>query len=173
MIKEKFFLFLLFKLLIIIMLKFVQGCTYRWQRESPICAFHSYWKQEIMGMGSFFFYVYSLLKLWFYFLLKNNEQVYGMNVAIAGKTTLAISEHSPLYFYYSLHYFPYFLYHPFLFYYILIFLFSTDMPDLSRYAKRPSDQYWQLLIIPVIYTLFSLIGIVIASSGEVIYGKVY
>nr|ODN85411.1 allantoin permease [Cryptococcus depauperatus CBS 7841] len=62
----------------------------------------------------------------------------GINVAISGKTTLAI-----------------------------------NIPDLTRYARKTSDSYWQLLFIPVVYFTFSFIGIVIASAGQEIYGKLF
>ncbi|WVQ86183.1 hypothetical protein IAT38_008351 [Cryptococcus sp. DSM 104549] len=62
----------------------------------------------------------------------------GVNVAISGKTTLAL-----------------------------------NIPDLTRYARKTSDSYWQMLFIPVVYFTFSFIGIVIASAGQAIYGTLY
>ncbi len=64
--------------------------------------------------------------------------VAGINIAISGKTTLAM-----------------------------------NMPDLTRYARNPSDTWWQLLFIPVVYFTFSFIGIVVASAGQAIYGTLY
>lgn len=64
--------------------------------------------------------------------------VAGVNVAISGKTTLAL-----------------------------------NMSDLTRYARRPSAAYWQMLYIPVVYWTFSFIGIVVASAGQAIYGQLY
>ncbi|KAK8850711.1 hypothetical protein IAR55_004631 [Kwoniella newhampshirensis] len=64
--------------------------------------------------------------------------VAGINVAISGKTTLAL-----------------------------------NIPDLTRYAQRTSAAYWQLLFIPIVYFVFSFIGIVIASAGQEIYGTLY
>jgi len=64
----------------------------------------------------------------------------GINIAIAGKTTLALnmvrlSLLSPL-------------------------DFSTDIqPDLTRYAHKTSDAYWQMLFVPLVYWSFSFIGI--------------
>ncbi|KAI1339853.1 permease for cytosine/purines, uracil, thiamine, allantoin-domain-containing protein [Xylariaceae sp. FL0016] len=69
---------------------------------------------------------------------KSWAYVAGVNVAISGKTTLAI-----------------------------------NISDLSRYAKRPSAAYWQMLFIPLVYWLFSFIGIIIASAGQAIYGTLY
>lgn len=60
----------------------------------------------------------------------------GVNVAISGKTTLAL-----------------------------------NMPDLMRYAERPSAAYWQMLFIPAVYWVFSFVGIVVASAGQAIYGR--
>jgi nucleobase:cation symporter-1, NCS1 family len=62
----------------------------------------------------------------------------GVNIAISGKTTLAI-----------------------------------NISDLTRYAKQPSAAYWQMLLIPLVYWIFSFIGIVIASAGQAIYGTLY
>jgi NCS1 family nucleobase:cation symporter-1 len=64
--------------------------------------------------------------------------VYAVNVAISGKTTLAI-----------------------------------NISDLTRYGNRTSVAYWQMLFIPVVYWVFSFIGIVVASAGQSIYGTLY
>ncbi|KAH9905681.1 permease for cytosine/purines, uracil, thiamine, allantoin-domain-containing protein [Xylariomycetidae sp. FL2044] len=69
---------------------------------------------------------------------KSWAYVAGVNIAISGKTTLAV-----------------------------------NMADLTRYAKHPSAAYWQMLFIPLVYWVFSFIGIVIASAGQAIYGKLY
>ncbi|KAL7420893.1 hypothetical protein Q5752_004847 [Cryptotrichosporon argae] len=62
----------------------------------------------------------------------------GVNVAIAGKTTLAL-----------------------------------NVPDLMRYSHKRSDNWYQLLFIPLVYFIFSFIGIVVASAGQAIYGTLY
>jgi NCS1 family nucleobase:cation symporter-1 len=64
--------------------------------------------------------------------------VAGINVAISGKTTLAL-----------------------------------NMPDLTRYGHKTSVAYWQMLFIPLVYFIFSFIGIVVASAGQAIYGTLY
>lgn len=64
--------------------------------------------------------------------------VAGINIAISGKTTLAI-----------------------------------NMPDLTRYAHKPSDAYWQLIWLPIVYFVFSFIGIVVASAGQAMYHELY
>ena len=48
-----------------------------------------------------------------------------------------------------------------------------QQPDLTRYAKKPSASWWQLLFIPLVYWTFSFIGIAVASAGQSIYGKLY
>ena len=64
----------------------------------------------------------------------------GINIAIAGKTTLALNM-------------------------VRLSLLSlldcnTDIqPDLTRYAHKTSDAYWQMLFVPLVYWSFSFIGI--------------
>ena len=80
----------------------------------------------------------------------------AVNIAISGKTTLAINI-------------------------VSVFYYTSDReltlvlrkPDLTRYAHKTSDASWQLLFIPLVYWIFSFIGIVIASAGQAIYGKLY
>ncbi|EPE02809.1 cytosine-purine permease [Ophiostoma piceae UAMH 11346] len=43
---------------------------------------------------------------------------------------------------------------------------------LTLYGCKPSVTYWQALYIPIIYWIFSFMGIVIASAGNAIYGTV-
>ncbi|KAL7417227.1 allantoin permease [Mrakia frigida] len=50
---------------------------------------------------------------------------------------------------------------------------AINNPDLSRYARRVNDQYWQVLFITVTYGCLSLVGIVIASASKVIYGTAF
>ncbi|KAI0470519.1 allantoin permease [Xylariaceae sp. FL0804] len=91
------------------------------------------WAVKVGGSGPVFAQTSKLSgssKSWAY--------VAGVNIAISGKTTLAI-----------------------------------NMSDLTRYAKHPSAAYWQFLFIPLVYWLFSFIGIVIASAGQAIYGTLY
>jgi NCS1 family nucleobase:cation symporter-1 len=44
---------------------------------------------------------------------------------------------------------------------------------LTRYARKPSASWWQLLFIPLVYWVFSFIGIAVASAGQAIYGKLF
>ncbi|KAJ9157648.1 allantoin permease [Pleurostoma richardsiae] len=64
--------------------------------------------------------------------------VMGINVAVSGKTTLAL-----------------------------------NISDMSRYGRNATVTYWQMLFIPVVYWVFSFIGIVVASAGQSIYGTLY
>jgi nucleobase:cation symporter-1, NCS1 family len=50
---------------------------------------------------------------------------------------------------------------------------ALNISDLSRYAKSPSAAYWQMLFIPLVYWIFSFIGIVIASAGQAIYNDLF
>ncbi|KAI0067621.1 NCS1 nucleoside transporter family [Artomyces pyxidatus] len=49
---------------------------------------------------------------------------------------------------------------------------AVNIPDFTRYAKNERAQYIQLIIIPVLFTLCSFIGIVVTSAGISLYGKV-
>ncbi|KAH7340532.1 cytosine-purine permease [Rhizoctonia solani] len=49
---------------------------------------------------------------------------------------------------------------------------SVNVPDFTRYARSPRDQYIQVLIIPVIFTFFAFMGIAVTSAGNVIYGEI-
>lgn len=44
---------------------------------------------------------------------------------------------------------------------------------MTRYGRKTSVTYWQLLFIPIVYWVFSFIGIVVASAGQSIYGTLY
>ncbi|KAL5635897.1 hypothetical protein ACGC1H_004636 [Rhizoctonia solani] len=49
---------------------------------------------------------------------------------------------------------------------------SVNVPDFTRYARSPRDQYIQVLVIPVIFTFFAFMGIAVTSAGNVIYGEI-
>ncbi|KDN51568.1 hypothetical protein RSAG8_00113, partial [Rhizoctonia solani AG-8 WAC10335] len=49
---------------------------------------------------------------------------------------------------------------------------SVNIPDFTRYARSPRDQYIQALVIPVIFTFFAFMGIAVTSAGNVIYGEI-
>ena len=49
---------------------------------------------------------------------------------------------------------------------------AVNIPDFTRYARSPRDQYVQLAIIPFSFTLAAFIGIAVTSAGSVLYGQV-
>ncbi|KAK2782128.1 hypothetical protein FQN52_001062 [Onygenales sp. PD_12] len=50
---------------------------------------------------------------------------------------------------------------------------ALNMPDFTRYAKRPRDVFWtQSVGLIVLVTLCGALGAVVSSATEVIYGKV-
>ncbi|KAH7320408.1 cytosine-purine permease [Rhizoctonia solani] len=48
----------------------------------------------------------------------------------------------------------------------------VNIPDFTRYARSPRDQYIQVLVISVTFTLFAFMGIAVTSAGNVIYGEI-
>ncbi|WVQ83255.1 hypothetical protein IAT38_005394 [Cryptococcus sp. DSM 104549] len=48
---------------------------------------------------------------------------------------------------------------------------AINIPDMSRYARKPSATWWQVVIIPVVYIFFGICGVLIASTSQVIYGN--
>ncbi|KAI5117273.1 hypothetical protein M0805_001003 [Coniferiporia weirii] len=50
---------------------------------------------------------------------------------------------------------------------------AVNIPDFTRYAKSEKDQYIQLIIIPIAFTLSGFIGIAVTSAGATLYGNVY
>jgi NCS1 family nucleobase:cation symporter-1 len=51
---------------------------------------------------------------------------------------------------------------------------AVNIPDFTRYARSPRDQYVQLVIIPLSFTLAAFIGIAVTSAGTVVYdGQIY
>ena len=49
---------------------------------------------------------------------------------------------------------------------------SSNDPDFSRFARKPSDALWsQLITIPLGFAITSFIGIIVSSSSTVIYGE--
>ncbi|KAL6249940.1 hypothetical protein RBB50_002241 [Rhinocladiella similis] len=49
---------------------------------------------------------------------------------------------------------------------------GLNIADFSRYAKKPSDQNVQVIVIPAIFTVVGLLGIFTAASAETAYGEV-
>lgn len=50
---------------------------------------------------------------------------------------------------------------------------ACNIPDFSRYARSSKGQYIQLPLLPLIFTLCAVIGIVTTSASQVIYGEPY
>ncbi|KUJ09570.1 uridine permease-like protein Fui1 [Mollisia scopiformis] len=50
---------------------------------------------------------------------------------------------------------------------------ACNIPDFSRYARTSKGQYIQLPLLPLIFTLCAVIGIVTTSATGVIYGTLY
>jgi len=48
---------------------------------------------------------------------------------------------------------------------------ACNIPDFSRYARSSRGQYIQLPILPALFTLCALIGIITTSATQVIYGE--
>jgi len=49
---------------------------------------------------------------------------------------------------------------------------GLNIADFSRYARKPSDQNVQAIVIPIIFTIVGLLGIFTAASAQSAYGKV-
>ncbi|GAA5935072.1 hypothetical protein JCM3775_004693 [Rhodotorula graminis] len=47
---------------------------------------------------------------------------------------------------------------------------SLNIGDFTRYAKRPRDQFAQVLVIPICFTATALMGVAIASGGYKVHG---
>jgi len=50
---------------------------------------------------------------------------------------------------------------------------SVNIPDFTRMARRPRDQYVQLIVIPISFTVIAFQGIVTTSAGYILYGEYY
>ena len=50
---------------------------------------------------------------------------------------------------------------------------ACNIPDFSRYAKTSRGQYIQLPVLPIIFTLCGVLGIVTTSASYVLYGHYY
>ncbi|KAK3676881.1 hypothetical protein LTR78_003085 [Recurvomyces mirabilis] len=54
---------------------------------------------------------------------------------------------------------------------ILIYT-EVNIPDFSRFAKKPGSQIWQLPMIPLFKCIVGVFGVVAAAAAKEIYGKV-
>ena len=48
---------------------------------------------------------------------------------------------------------------------------STNIPDFTRYLKKPQGVYWQVAFVPLIQLLLGLFGIISTSASKVVYGE--
>jgi NCS1 family nucleobase:cation symporter-1 len=48
---------------------------------------------------------------------------------------------------------------------------STNIPDFTRYLKKPQGVYWQVAFLPIIQLLLGLFGIISTSASKVVYGE--
>lgn len=48
---------------------------------------------------------------------------------------------------------------------------ATNVPDFTRYLKKPQGVYWQGLFLPLISILLGLFGIISTSCSKVVYGE--
>lgn len=45
------------------------------------------------------------------------------------------------------------------------------MNDFARYSKKPNSPYVQLLVVPVVFIIMMLFGIIGANGSKIIYGE--
>jgi NCS1 family nucleobase:cation symporter-1 len=48
---------------------------------------------------------------------------------------------------------------------------ATNIPDFTRYLKRPQGVYWQVAFLPLISLLLGMFGIISTSAAKVVYGS--
>jgi NCS1 family nucleobase:cation symporter-1 len=46
------------------------------------------------------------------------------------------------------------------------------MNDFARYSKKPNSPYIQLIIIPIVFIIMMLFGIIGANGSRILYGEV-
>lgn len=56
--------------------------------------------------------------------------------------------------------------------YKLKFCLGVNMNDFARYSRNPQSPYIQILVIPVVFTIMMLFGIIGANGSRLIYGEV-
>jgi len=50
---------------------------------------------------------------------------------------------------------------------------ATNIPDFTRYLKKPASSYIQIAALPFISTLLGVLGLICSSAGQVVYGQIY
>jgi len=48
---------------------------------------------------------------------------------------------------------------------------ATNIPDFTRYLKKPQGVYWQVAFLPLIQLMLGLFGIISTSAAKVVYGE--
>ena len=48
---------------------------------------------------------------------------------------------------------------------------ATNIPDFTRYLKKPQGVYWQVAFLPLIQLMLGLFGIISTSASMVVYGE--
>jgi len=48
---------------------------------------------------------------------------------------------------------------------------ATNIPDFTRYLKKPQGVYWQVAFLPLIQLMLGLFGIISTSASKVVYGE--
>ncbi len=48
---------------------------------------------------------------------------------------------------------------------------ATNIPDFTRYLKKPQGVYWQVAFLPLIQLMLGLFGIISTSASMVVYGQ--
>ncbi|KAI7474177.1 uridine permease-like protein Fui1 [Hortaea werneckii] len=48
---------------------------------------------------------------------------------------------------------------------------ATNIPDFTRYLRKPEGIYWQALFLPVIKLVVAMFGTICTSSAKVVYGE--
>jgi len=48
---------------------------------------------------------------------------------------------------------------------------ATNVPDFTRYLKKPQGVYWQGLFLPLISIILGLFGIISTSAAKIVYGE--
>ena len=48
---------------------------------------------------------------------------------------------------------------------------ATNIPDFTRYLRKPKGIYWQAFFLPVIKLVVAMFGIICTSSAKIVYGE--
>jgi NCS1 family nucleobase:cation symporter-1 len=48
---------------------------------------------------------------------------------------------------------------------------GVNMNDFARYSKKPNSPYIQLIVIPIVFIIMMLFGIIGANGSQILYGE--